>query len=279
MSELRVFSNGGGHQSTAALVLSAQGVIDFPIHLHANVGDDSENPATIVYLRDYAIPYAQANGIEWHTLDRVPKKGRSKGVIETLHGRLIREGSRSLPIPIRMSNGAPGTRSCTSDFKIKVIGRWLREHGATKDNPATVGIGISLDEIQRANTRHQEPYEQVCYPLVGIGDETGLRLRRQDCDRIIRDAGLPVPPKSACYFCPFHTLPVWDEMRRTDPDLFEKAAALEDLLNERRDILGKDHVWLTSQAAPLRTVIHEGRDLLPFLDDTDSSCDSGWCFT
>ena len=26
--------------------------------------------------------------------------------------------SRSLPIPVRMSNGAPGNRSCTADFKI-----------------------------------------------------------------------------------------------------------------------------------------------------------------
>ena len=41
---LRVFAHGGGVQSTAALVLSAQGRIDFPVHLFANVGDGSENP-------------------------------------------------------------------------------------------------------------------------------------------------------------------------------------------------------------------------------------------
>ena len=180
-----------------------------------------------------------------------------------------------------MSNGAPGTRSCTSDFKIKVIGRWLRAHGATAENPATVGIGISLDEIERANSRRQEPYERVVYPLVGIGEETGLKLRRSDCDRITTGAGLPIPPKSACFFCPFHKLEVWDEMRRVDPGLFDRAADLEDLLNARRDDLGKDHVWLTRLNAPLREVIHEGRDLLPFADtdETAAECDSGWCFT
>lgn len=33
----------------------------------------------------------------------------------------------------------------TVDFKIKVVGRWLKRHGATPQHPAVVGIGISLD--------------------------------------------------------------------------------------------------------------------------------------
>lgn len=41
---LRVFSYGGGVQSTAALVLAAQGRIDFPAFVFANVGEDSEHP-------------------------------------------------------------------------------------------------------------------------------------------------------------------------------------------------------------------------------------------
>ncbi|MFG2006154.1 tyrosine-type recombinase/integrase [Spirillospora sp. NPDC048911] len=107
----------------------------------------------------------------------------------------MREGSRSIPVPVRMSNGAPGTRSCTADFKIRVIGRYLKAHGASATNPATIGIGISVDEIHRANNRRCEPYEQIVYPLLDLG------IRRTDCPRIIRSAGLPVPPKSACWFC------------------------------------------------------------------------------
>lgn len=44
MSQLRVFSFGGGVQSTAALVLAAQGEIDFTAFIFANVGADSEHP-------------------------------------------------------------------------------------------------------------------------------------------------------------------------------------------------------------------------------------------
>jgi hypothetical protein len=238
MTEIRSFSFGGGVQSTAALVLAAQGRIDFPLFLFANVGDDSENPATLRYVEEYAKPYAADHGIELVVLDRKKRDGST----ETLMGRLVNpircgrckgsgvtyysntddqdanlppdldeprpcprcEGkrevpSRSLPIPVRMSNGAPGTRSCTADFKIKVIGKELKRRGATPENPATIGIGISVDEIHRANNRITEPHERITYPLLDLG------LRRTDCMRVIRGGGspgaaqeqlllLPVPP-------------------------------------------------------------------------------------
>lgn len=263
---LRVVSYGGGVQSTALLVLAATGRIEYPTFLFANVGDDSEHPATLRYVRDVAMPYAAAQSIALHELDRV----RRDGTTETLYGRLTREGSRSVDIPVRMSNGAPGNRSCTADFKIRVIGKWLRVHGATPDDPATVGVGISVDEIHRANNRRVEPHERIVYPLLDLG------LRRDDCMRVIRAAGLPVPPKSSCYFCPFHTEAAWFRLRDDEPDLFERSCALEDTLNARRDALGKDHVYLTRFGRPLRDVIPEGVETLPLADD---GCDSGWCMT
>ncbi|MFE3662839.1 phosphoadenosine phosphosulfate reductase [Streptomyces sp. NPDC059164] len=269
-TQVRSISYGGGVQSTALLVLAAQGRIGFRTFLMANVGDDSEHPGTLRYLEEYARPFAADHGIELAVLDRVMVRS---GETRTLYGQLTKEGSRSLAIPVRMSNGAPGTRSCTADFKIKVIGRELRRRGATKEAPATIGIGISLDEIHRANNRRCEPHEEIVYPLLELG------LRRIDCARIIRDAGLPVPPKSSCWFCPFHRPETWHDMRRNEPDLFEKSCQLEELLNKRRDPLGKDHVYLTRFGRPLRQAIPDGVDTLPGFEDTDGLCDSGWCMT
>ncbi|MEI5100357.1 phosphoadenosine phosphosulfate reductase [Streptomyces sp. PmtG] len=266
---LRSVSYGGGVQSTALLVLAAQKRIDFPLFLMANVGDDSENPATFSYLEEYARPFAAEHGIGLTVLDRVKRDGST----ETLMQRLERPDIRSIDIPVRMANGAPGNRKCTTEFKIKVIGRWLKDHGATPQNPATVGIGISVDEIHRANNRRIEPHEVITYPLLDLG------LRRTDCARIIREAGLPVPPKSSCFFCPFHRPETWHDQRRDEPELFEKACRLEDLLNERREELGKDHVYLTRFGRPLREAIPDGVDLLPIFDEADGACDSGWCMT
>ncbi|WP_432843850.1 phosphoadenosine phosphosulfate reductase [Dactylosporangium sp. CA-092794] len=270
---LRAISYGGGVQSTALLVLAATGRIDFPVFLFANVGDDSEDPATLAYLDRYAKPYAAAHGVELHELRRV----RRDRTVETLFGRLTRPGSRSLPIPVRMSNGAPGTRGCTADFKIKVIGRWLKAHGASKAAPAVVGIGISLDEIERVNARRAMPYEQPVYPLL----DHDPPLRRIDCQRIIRAAGLPIPPKSACWFCPMHRPSTWAEMRRDRPDLFERSCVLEDLLNERRAELGRDPVYLTRFNRPLSAAVSAAQATLPGLDHADDGgyCDNGACFT
>jgi len=235
------YSYGGGVQSTAMLVLVAQGYLPRGPFLFSNVGDDSERQVTLDYVRGTAFDYAGRHGIVMHELHRIPKKGRGKGVPETLRGRLMREGSRSIPIPVRMPDtGAPGTRSCTADFKIAVVGRWLREHGASAANPVQVGIGISTDEYQRANNRRNNDYERTWYPLLHLEHRLahgGRGLDRSACAQVIADAGLPVPPKSSCYFCPFHKPTVWNDMARDDPGEFEDACVIEETLIERRATL------------------------------------------
>jgi len=267
---LRSISYGGGVQSTALLVLAAQGRIDFPLFVFSNVGDDSENPGTLRYVEEYAKPYAAEHGIELVEVHRVMQR---TGETRTLMQDLTRPGSKSLKIPVRMSNGAPGTRSCTATYKIEQVARELKRRGATPENPATVGIGISVDEIHRANNRIVEPHERIVYPLLDLG------LRRIDCMRVIREGGLPVPPKSSCFFCPFHRPETWHDQRRDEPELFEKSCQLEEHLNRVRDELGKDHVYLTRFNKPLREAIPDGVDLLPMFDEADGLCDSGWCMT
>lgn len=172
-----------------------------------------------------------------------------------------------------MSNGAPGTRSCTADFKIRVVGKWLKANGASAENPATVGIGISTNEITRANNRRCEPHEQIVYPLLDLG------ISRFGCHSIIKAAGLPVPPKSACWFCPYHRPSTWTDMRREEPELFERSCQLEGLLNDRRAELGKDPVYLTRYGKPLARAIPGGQLTLFDGYDEDALCDSGRCFT
>lgn len=261
---IRTFSNGGGVQSTAALVLSAQRQIDYPIHLFANVGDDSEHPATLAYVRDVAMPYAAAHGIEFVELRKSPA-----GKERTLYGVLTRDGSRSINIPMRMNTtGAPGTRSCTSDFKIRRIAAWLKVRGATTDQPAITGLGISLDEYQRMRLDSGIAWQRLEYPLID------LRLSRQDCMNIIERAGLPIPPKSSCWFCPFHSLTEWRRLKEHEPALFQKSADLERLINDRRAALGRDPMWLTRMLVPLEQAVQGTQHELDF-----DACESGYCMT
>ena len=255
---LRVFAHGGGVQSTAALVLQAERKIPWYTHVFANVGDDSENPDTLAYLRWVSSLYARENLIGLSEVGRVNRAGQT----ETLYSKLMKPGTRSVPIPVRMAEeGAPGTRNCTKTFKLDVI---------KKLKPEVIAIGFSVDELERVGRVDDGiPRE---YPLIELG------VTRKDCYQIIARAGLPQPPKSSCWFCPFTPLGRWSERRRDRPDLFEKAAELEDHLNTVRDELGKDHVYLTRRGRPLREAICEAQPTLFDAGPVSETCDEGVCF-
>lgn len=264
-TSLRVISYGGGVQSTALLVLAAQGEIDFSVAIFANTGDDSEHPATIRYVREVAMPYAAAHGIDLVTIQR----HRRNGDTETLYGRLMAD-NRSVGIPMRMdTSGAPGNRNCTLDFKIRPIAKELKRRGATAANPAVVALGISVDEYQRMRSSSGIPHETLTYPLID------LRFDRAACVGIIERARLPVPPRSACWFCPYHSLAAWRKQLQTEPDLFERSAQLEDTLNARRLTSGLSPVWMTGKLIPLRLAVTDNGQLDLF---DGATCDiGGYC--
>jgi 3'-phosphoadenosine 5'-phosphosulfate sulfotransferase (PAPS reductase)/FAD synthetase len=272
---LHAFSYGGGTQSTAALVLATEARLDYRLFVFANVGEDSENPETLAYVRDFVRPFVALHPrIE---LVEVRKEKRG-GELQTLLGR-IEAHERSIPIPVRMGPaGAPASRTCTAEFKIRVIERELRRRGATKENRAMVGIGISTDEPGRIGSEidPRSGYQLRRYPLIDLG------LSRADCQQIVRNAGLPVPPRSACWFCPFHSAEEWRQQARRRPDLFEKSCALEELIHARGERLGRGEFYFTRYGARLRDLFRG--DELPLFEDEDPNglepgCASGHCMT
>ncbi len=113
----------------------------------------------------------------------------------------------------------PGSfqRWCTTRFKVEPITRWCEANGYDYDDQL---LGIASDESRRQPERVR--------PLVDRG------IDRNGCARIIADAGLPLPPKSACWLCPFQGAAEWRYLYQTHRDLYERAAALERATTERR---------------------------------------------
>ena len=264
--ELKVTAYGGGVQSTALLVLAAQGELDITTFLFANVGDDSEHPATLQYVREVAMPYAHAHGIYISELHYTGKNGEQ----ETLYEHVTKSTQTLEIIPVYLQSGQPGIRACTSTWKIGVIAKWLRAHGATAKAPATVALGISLDEYQRMKDS-ASPISINRWPLIE------RRLSRKDCVGIIQRAGLPVPRKSACFFCPFTRIKRWHEMADKEPELFARAAKMETIINDHRHARGKDDAFLTRKLVPLERVIGTERQG-NLWQEAEPTCDSGYCF-
>lgn len=268
MISSHVFSCGGGVQSTACLVLAAQGTIPYRTFVFANVGNQAEDPRTIEYVSTVLKPYAVTHGISWHDVQRLRRTGDPVDLYLDLHRPV-----RAINIPVRMSNGAPGNRNCTVEFKIKPIAKWIKANAPG----CTLGKGISTDEPHRATPSRESDCYASAYPLIELG------YSRQDCLRIVANAGLPQPPKSSCYFCPYKTTDQWITMRRERPELFDKVAALERHLNAKRKAIGKDPIFISGIGArkllPVDQAIPEQLGLFPEWIDEQDGCESGYCMT
>ena len=134
----RIYSFGAGTQSIAVMVAQGQGLLKNPYDyfVWADVGHDSEDPQVHEYMRDYVMPYCQQNNIK---MIRVFKT--YKGAEDTILKSITRK-NKTIPIPVRMKNGAPGNRTCTYDFKIAQVDKWCKNKGFSH---VTVGLGFSLD--------------------------------------------------------------------------------------------------------------------------------------
>ena len=262
---LRVISYGGGVQSTALVVLAATGRIP-PVNaaVFANVGDDSEDPRTLTYVREVVTPWARERGVDVLEV----KLTRRDGTTPTLYETVVGANRRGYLIPVRLSGGHPARRNCTHDWKLRPIWRWLRDHGATAADPAEVLIGISVDEIERARKGRDEAFERRRYPLLDLG------LFRDACAALVVAAGLPEPTKSACWFCPYHDRETWRRMRRDQPEQFARAVTMESDLNTKLVSLGRAPVWFTDRLVPLDQAVNAAQPEL-----FGPGCDSGACFT
>lgn len=256
----KYFAFGGGIQSNAVLALAATGQVKYNAFVFSNVGKDSENPATLEYIEQYSKPFAARHNIQF---------------VEIAKKYTLVEGidryKKTVLLPMYLESGAPGNRACTIEWKIRLIDRWIKHQG---HKVATVGLGISTDEIHRARTTEPIMSEDnllksLEYPLID------LNLSRKDCASIIQAAGLPPAPKSACYFCPFQRTVSWINLHTNHPDLFAKAAEIERLMQERRTALGKDLVWLHKSRTPITQVVTQQTNFFDVIDN----CESGYCMT
>jgi hypothetical protein len=130
-----------------------------------------------------------------------------------------------------------------------------------------------MDEVQRIqpdDPRHRSLHK--VHPLID------LRLTRKDCAQIIADAGLPVPPKSSCYLCPFHTTESWIKQKSERPDLFQKVVEIEKYFNEERVKKGLSKVFFSRKLAPLEDVVSLS-SMQGIMEEPEDACGVWHCMT
>jgi len=213
-----VISYGGGVQSTALVVLSLseQWRVDEIVHVDLM---DAESPATREYVARFR---------EW--LQR--EHGRDITVIERNMYRDMLARPEFTPVPWRGKNFML-QRQCTRQYKVAPLQRYL--YGRYPGERIGLMLGISVDEYHRMRDSSAARIEHV-YPLVD------RRLARWQCRDIIERAGLAVPSKSSCWFCPYRSSASQWALVQRYPDLVGMARVLEDRINAERRRRGRDEI-------------------------------------
>ena len=232
-AEKIVWSSGGGVQSTAIAALIYKGVLPKPDYaVMIDTGYESEK--TIQYIHDIIIPKMAEVGVRF---ELVPTTRYGSADI------LDKNGGVNIPAFQKHSDGRVSKFStrCNNSWKVKILHRYLREHGVTK---CIDWVGISTDEARRGYKNTGLKWITNKYPLLDLG------YSRDDCIKIIKEVGWPVPVRTSCIFCPLRTNYEWLRLKYENPADFERACEIEDYIRSVRP-----DVYLNSACRSLGEVL------------------------
>jgi hypothetical protein len=224
MTELIVAAYGAGTNSTAYLIECAKRNVKVDLILFSDTG--GEKPHTYKYIKTFNA-WLKDNNMPEITVIKNMQPSKEMG----LYNMCIKH--KTLP------SIAYGFKSCSVQFKIEPVDKWLKDNFPEfwKSNNIIKLIGYDADETQRAK-ESPNPHYANRFDLIDWD------MGRDECIKTIKDAGLPLPGKSACFFCPSSKPHEIRELARIYPKLAEKAIAMEENAELTKVIgLGRSYSW------------------------------------
>lgn len=166
-----------------------------------------------------------------------------------------RDGNRfSLETECLRSHTLPsiayGYKRCSQKHKIGPQEKFCNHYPPCREEWARggkVNRYIGYDAGEQRRYAHSQSYNLADkkylnrYPLI-----EDWHWDREDCIRAIQAAGLPLPGKSSCFFCPSMKRGEIETLKRQYPDLYRRAVALEEnALPYLKSVkgLGRNYAW------------------------------------
>lgn len=213
----RVLSYGGGTDSFAMLLRGLQLGLRPDVVAFVDVGDPrredpAEWPATYRHIEEHLRPLLHRERIPFEVIDsdRYPVRD-ARSLFAWLHAR------HQIPV-------AGPKRICTVIAKVERFEDWCAD--TFPGEQLETWIGFEAGEEDRAakdpNAGKPSEWRFNRFPLIEWG------LCRCRSEQLIRAAGYPVPPKSACVFCPYGTRGDWKRLAETEPATFAEVVNLEE---------------------------------------------------
>ena len=238
----RFLSLGAGVQSSTLALMIAHGEIE-PVDaaIFADTGWEPKHVYTWLDWLEKQLPFpiyrVQRGNLRQDTIDR---------------SKLLASRVAAIPWHMVMPNGdrAMGRRQCTAEYKIHPLTVKTRELLELKPKQRAKGvlcemlIGISTDEALRMKPA-KEAWKKHRWPLIEMG------MNRNDCLRWMERKGYPLPPKSSCIGCPYHSDHEW-RLIKADPDSWADALEVDATIRHQPKMKGQQ--FMHRSCVPLAEV-------------------------
>jgi hypothetical protein len=260
---MRVLSLGWGVQSFTLAAMSALGKLDqLDLAIHSDTR--FERQGTYAFASEWTA-WLESYNLRVLTV--------SSGELKRNVTRQLPKGTHEVQIPAFTYSTGGGSgqirRQCTQEWKVRPfraeVRRWL-----PRGVQAEVWLGISADEFQRARTADVR-YIRNRFPLLE------LNMTREDCKTWLRNHDLPVPPKSSCTFCPYHSRPAFAELKRAAGADWEQAVKIDAEIRDKRPPF---QLFVHPARIPLAQAVDipEDHGYVQTGFDPEGRCDEGVCW-
>lgn len=212
-----IVSFGGGVNSAAMLVgMHERGIVPEAILFADTGGEKPETYAFVDLMRTWTV----------RNLDRGIEVVQNDGQYSFLENECLQKNT--LPSLVF------GWRSCSDKYKLRPQQKYTKKiYGKQEIRWA---VGIDAGEAHR-----QGRFKDCWHPLVEWGWD------RAECIAALKRADIPVPVKSACFFCPASTKSEVLRLHAEHPDLFARAVAMEHGATKAHTAKGLGRHWSWEQ--------------------------------
>lgn len=266
----------GGGVNTIALLVRLRDLGQRPDAI-VMADPGSERKGTHPYRVTVADPWLRAQGWPAVTVVTLAEEAKYRPRAKDTAQRTLREECAQLHA---LPSIAYGWKKCSQKYKARPAVWWTeRQSWAVaawaRGEKITRAIGYDAGEDRRALDTFGDPKESArfapWYPLHAAG------IDRDGCVDLIRSAGLPVPSKSACTFCPSNTLQEWDDLRRDDPEAFADAMEMSREAFDGLDVPDVVGLMRCNPAGRRQLHLHVWQDDAPTGETADDARDAIPC--
>tara|TARA_Y100000310_G_C20140791_1_gene560185 strand:- start:90 stop:587 length:498 start_codon:yes stop_codon:yes gene_type:complete len=160
-------------------------------------------------------------------------------------------------------------RQCTNDYKIvpvmKVIRKLHNLKYRQRMKPTEVWLGISIDEASRMKDSRLYNVKYK-YPLID------KYYSRHDCIKYFENNNYPVPGKSSCVFCPYHSDSFWQQIKKENGSAWKIAVKVDDVIRDSSKKGLTDRIYLHRQLKPLNEVELRENQIDMFENECEGYC-------